>query len=279
MVKLGIDIGGTTIKGAKFDNMQIVAAFNAPTNGKDGREAIISSLYQVIDRLFSNDVTFIGISSAGNINNITGCCVYATDNLKGWTGINIKQLIESKYKVECKVENDAISALIGEVSLLNNATNVTMLTFGTGVGGASIVNGKIVRGNNFNGGRWGHVPLEIDGLDCNCGSKGCAEQYLSATALLKYARKFLPHLIDVKELFTLYRNDDVIARQILDRFAKYLNSLLRIINNSISPDVIILGGGVAQSKDVIAKLIDADIQNVIFAQLGDQAGIVGASIL
>jgi len=279
MIKLGIDIGGTTIKGGRFVNNILEKHSETPTNGNLGRKDILKALFKVIDDLYDKDVELIGVASAGNINNQTGECVYATDNLKGWTGINIKNEVNNRYAVECKVENDAIAALMAEASLLRNNNNVTMLTLGTGVGGASIVNNTIIRGNNFNGGRWGHVPLEINGIKCNCGNNGCSEQYLSATALYKYAKKSIPDLKDCKELFDMFRKVNNDAIKILERYAQYLNVLLKIINNALAPESLIIGGGLALSKDVLSKLIDKDINNVIFAKLKNKAGIYGASNL
>ena len=84
---LGIDIGGTTIKGALFDGAKILEEHSAPTCGGEGREAIVRQLFEVADSLQAEKASFIGVSSAGNIDPASGRCVYATDNLKGWTAI------------------------------------------------------------------------------------------------------------------------------------------------------------------------------------------------
>ena len=97
--------------------------------------------------------------------------------------------MEERYSVACRADNDAVCALIGELSLREAPKDVTLLTFGTGVGGASLINGKIVRGRRFDAARWGHFSLHPGGRVCNCGKRGCAEQYLSATALLRAGRE------------------------------------------------------------------------------------------
>ena len=146
MLKIGIDIGGTTIKGALFDGAKILEEHSAPTCGGEGREAIVRQLFEVADSLQAEKASFIGVSSAGNIDPASGRCVYATDNLKGWTGTEIVREMEERYSVACRADNDAVCALIGELSLREAPKDVTLLTFGTGVGGASLINGTIVRG-------------------------------------------------------------------------------------------------------------------------------------
>ena len=191
MLKCGIDIGGTTIKGALFEgaNPAPVRELSVPTRGREGREAILGQLFSLLDALCKKDVGFIGISSAGNIDPETGRCVYATDNLTGWTGTEIARLVRERYSLPCKADNDAICALKGELAFYAGVKDATMITLGTGVGGASMVAGNIVRGRNFAGGRWGHLCLNPAGNRCNCGKVGCAETYLSATALMRESGK------------------------------------------------------------------------------------------
>lgn len=275
MKKIGIDIGGTTIKGALFEGENIIKECAVPTRGNEGREAIFSALFCAIDELFSKDVTLIGISSAGNIDPATGKCVYATDNLLGWTGADIRGTVEKKYGVCCKVDNDAVCALKGELRFLPDLKDVTMLTFGTGVGGASLVCGNILRGKAFDAARWGHVCIEPNGRACNCGRVGCAETYLSATALLKEGKKKIPALTSCKELFERYAAGEHAAQAVLKEFGVYLNLLLGIIRTALSPEKIILGGGVAQSEEILKELIE-NKTDIAFARLGNRAGVYGA---
>lgn len=275
MKKIGIDIGGTTIKGALFEDENIIKECAVPTRGKEGREAIFSALLSAIDELFSKEVKGIGISSAGNIDPATGKCVYATDNLLGWTGADIRGTVEKKYRVPCKVDNDAVCALKGELLFLPGFKDVTMLTFGTGVGGASLVCGNILRGKKFDAARWGHVCLDLKGRACNCGRTGCAETYLSATALLAEGKKKIPGLQSCKELFERYAAGDDAAREVLKEFGVYLNGLLAIIRTALSPELILLGGGVAQSEEIFRELIE-NTTDIAFAKLGNRAGVYGA---
>lgn len=275
MKKIGIDIGGTTIKGALLDGDLILKEDALPTGGREGREAILSNLYDLIKRLFTPEVSFIGISSAGDIDPEWGVCVYATENLMGWTGTDIRGSVEKKFSVPCRVDNDAVCALKGELTFYPDLTDVTMITLGTGVGGASLIGNKIIRGKNFNAARWGHVCLEPNGEVCSCGRRGCAESILSASALLRDGQRIIPALTSCKELFQLYARGDGQAAEVLERFGFYLNLLLTDIRTAIAPELIILGGGVAASQDIILSFIE-DKTGISFARLGNRAGIYGA---
>ncbi len=278
-MKLGVDIGGTTVKGALLEGLNFIREREVPTRGREGREAIFTSLFSVIDALLEegNEVELLGVSSAGNIDPYRGVCVYATENLMGWTGVDLKGTLEARYHLPVQVDNDAICALKGELLFYPHAKDVTMLTFGTGVGGASLRGGEIVRGKLFDGARWGHVTLAEGGRRCSCGRLGCAESYLSATALLSRGREKLPALKSAKELFELYVAGEPAAKEALLEFGGYLNSLLELIRAEMRPEYILLGGGMAQSEEIFLSLIQ-NKSDVAFARLKNRAGIVGACL-
>ena len=276
MKKIGVDLGGTAIKGALLDgDNNVIKSLSVPTRGKEGRDAIFEALFSLIDPLMEEGVSLIGISSAGNIDPERGVCVYATDNLTGWTGADIRGTVERRYKIPCRADNDAVCALKGELTFYPNIKNATMLTFGTGVGGASLVHGQILRGGNFDAARWGHLVIEPNGRACNCGKAGCAESYLSATALVKRGRESIPNLEDCKQLFLLAQEGNQAATKVLAEFGFYLNLLLNNIRTALAPERLILGGGVAKSQDAFWKLLTKK-DDVCFAKLGDLAGVYGA---
>jgi glucokinase len=173
------------------------------------------------------------------------------------------------------VENDAIGALYGEMSMIKEKKNVTMLTFGTGVGGASVINGVLSRSNET---AWGHVVMIPDGLPCICGKKGCSEMYLSANALLKMAKESIPNLNSTVELDRLFLAHDPRAEAVMKRYSEWLNLFLHQIEDKVHPSLIILGGGLMNAK-MMKSLISLPKERYAFAQLGNQAGIVGASSL
>lgn len=276
-MKIGIDIGGTSVKGILLKDNEILKEYSLPTHGGEGREAIIGSAFGVIDKLICDEVTIIGVSSAGNIDPINGRCVYATDNLKGWTGFNIKEAVESRYTLPCLVDNDAVCALKAELCNYPSVKSAVMVTFGTGIGGAVLSGGKIVRGQHYDGGRLGHSVLVPNGLSCNCGKQGCAEVYLSCTALRKRALKNCKDIVGVKELIELYKKGDKFVNDIFNEFSFYLNVFLDNIRTFISPEVIILGGGLANDSETLMSFI-SDRKDVRIAKYGNNAGAIGSLI-
>lgn len=275
-MRIGIDLGGTTIKGIRFTEAgEPEAEYTVPTPAKEGRGAIFSALFTTIDALWTDGVELIGVSSAGNIDPASGTCVYATDNLMGWTGANIVKELKERYHVRVLVDNDAVCALKGELKFHPDVKNVTMLTFGTGVGGASLVNGEILRGKRFDAARWGHVVLVPNGIPCNCGKRGCAEGYLSATALIRQAQAKLSGISNAKQIFERFLSGEGAAREVLEEFGFYLNVLLDNIRTALAPELIILGGGVAQSEEIVRGLLSRG-DDIAFARLGTLAGAYGA---
>ncbi len=276
MIKIGIDIGGTTIKGVLLKDEKIIKEFSNPTYGNVGRDAISQSMFKVIDELYCQGVELIGISSAGNIDPTTGVCVYATDNLKGFTGYDIKSAVEEKYRVKTMVDNDAVCALKAEMAGYDSQ-NVVMITFGTGIGCGVLSGGKIIRGKNFDGGRLGHMILVPNGRPCNCGKKGCAESYLSCTAIAVRCAEEFEKNVGVKEVFRLYERGDKTAIKILKEFSFYLNVFLDNVRTAYAPDVIILGGGLCKDSEILLGLIDKK-DDIKFAEYGNNAGALGSLI-
>lgn len=274
MKVIGLDIGGTKVKAGLFINGKLVNTQSLPVIKSTGREGLFRTIYETINLLGSKDFDHIGVVSAGNIDIEKGVCLLSV-NINGWTGAPIKKTLEDKYHVPVYVDNDAIGAVIGELSFLEHPQNVTILTFGTGVGGASLINGKINRDKYS---EWGHHELIHDGRPCSCGKKGCAEQYLSATALLKDANKIMavPNTII---LMDRYSKGNKKAIEVIEQYCAWLNAFIDIIYNEVKPDTIILGGGLMNAKEVFAHYLTPHKCVVSFAKASNNAGIIGASLL
>jgi len=271
---IGIDLGGTRVKAGLFYDGYLKKSVKNPSNADVSREAIIEAIRKCIDELWEDGVEQIGIVSAGDIDYVHGVCTLSF-NLKGWTGCPIKAIFEEHYHVPVFVENDAIGALLGELTLLPHEANATMLTFGTGVGGASVIEGRLSRSEKTT---WGHVVLIPNGNLCVCGKKGCVESYLSAPALLKMAQETIPSLTSTAELDQLYRAGKSEAVAIAKHYGQYLNLLLEKIGNETHPDILILGGGLMAAK-MMRDIITIPKDHYVFAQLGNLAGVVGAASL
>ncbi|MCF6411569.1 ROK family protein [Pseudalkalibacillus salsuginis] len=287
MKAIGIDIGGTTIKGAIVDEKRkIHHQVTIQTNRSEGRNGILATLTTTIDQLLENETEImgIGIGTAGRVDVDRGKVIYSTANLPGWQGINLREFITNTYALPAFIDNDANAALAGEWWNRGEIyDSVTFLTLGTGVGGANMIRRKIFRGNLWNGGEWGHVILYPEGRACNCGNRGCIEQYLSGTALVKTANGQSGRTYtNGADLFEAFQAGDRKIQPIVER---YLDDLALVVYNlsvSIDPEAVIIGGGVIESKDqwwdvLIEKLTGKDVNlDVLPAALGNKAGMIGA---
>lgn len=291
---IAIDIGGTKTIGALFDETgKIIHEIRIPTMPKLGPEKLKESLFKVIDELLTiKKVDCISVGSAGRINIYTGEVFYASDNIPGWTNTKIKEIIEERYNIYCVVENDCKVAGYGEEwqGSARGLDNYVCLVLGTGVGGAVKCEGKMIHGSHFSAGELGHMILHPNGRDCNCGLKGCVEQYCSGTALVK----IFNDISDIKintgyEFFNLIDDKNEIAIKVLDGFVDDLSSIIITLYNCYDPEKVIIGGGLCDTRkywwdkletklnqSAIAKLFKPII---VPAELGNKAGIYGAAYL
>lgn len=286
MKHIGIDIGGTSIKGIVVDANSITAQTKVPTNISGGLESITKSIFQTIENLlpFADEKSGIGIGSAGDIDPFLGKVIYATDNLPGFTGFEIKKVVEEKFGRRVCVVNDAVAAFIGELAFgaAAGCKHAVMLTLGTGLGGGISVNGKILLGSNCQGARIGHFPLHPDGRPCTCGLSGCAEQYVSATGLIKTAHECGCKSSDCGEIFKLSSDGVPEYQKAVDIFLSDLSAVIRTVKCIFDPESIVLGGGLVELKqywwDALCEKLDLNCDKIICpATLGNMAGSMGAA--
>lgn len=291
MKVIGIDIGGTSIKGMVVDRTgRLFDQGKIETDAREGKDRIVANLLTLLDRLLARhaDVQGIGIGTAGRVDVRSGEVVYATDNLPGWQGTNLKAYLEDARSLPVFVDNDVNAALAGEVWLGagKDLDDVSMLTLGTGVGGANMVGGRLYRGARWNGGEFGHTILVPGGRPCNCGVRGCMEQYLSGTALVRLASEAAgKSYASGMEVLDDYVKGDPQVMDVMRRFAEHLAIAVNHLHLGLNPQAVILGGGLIDSKqlwwplllEAMADLkLDADVRP---AQLGNKAGAVGAAWL
>ncbi|MDO7906844.1 ROK family protein [Paenibacillus sp. JX-17] len=286
---IGIDLGGTSIKGIVADETgRILLQTRRPAEAARGREAILEQLGQLLAGLLEQApcAAAIGAASAGRINSESGEVVYATDNLPGWQGLQLRDWIEQRWGLPAAVDNDANAALLGEAwsGAGRGLQDVVMLTLGTGVGGANLMQGRLLRGARWSGGEWGHCVLVPGGTRCNCGRRGCAEQYVSGTALSRLARE-AGAPAEGRALFEAASRGEPAAAAVLGQYADALALLIGNIEVSLNPEVVILGGGVADSAPLWWRALEQALararvaQPVRPAQLGNGAGSLGAAWL
>ena len=307
MYCIGIDIGGMSIKAGVVDrDGNIVKKGKVVTDVAAGEHKIINDIGRLVLSLADpNDRDFvgIGIGCPGAINSSTGV-VDRAFNLN-WHKVALAEELARMINKPIKVSNDANVAALGETmfGVGRMYTDTVFLTLGTGVGGGIVLGGKLYEGNESKGAELGHMVLAVDGEPCSCGRKGCMEAYCSATALIRETKKamladkssamwkFSPSLeeVDGRTAFECSKQGDKAACAVVDYFVKYLGEGMLNFANIFRPQAIILGGGVcAQGYYLIYKLKDyckdrnygfADTPrfDILVAQLGNDAGIIGAA--
>lgn len=284
MKTAAVDIGGTAIKYALFNSCEIEIQGEIPSQGILGRDKVVANMLMALSGLGSFDM--IGISSAGQVDHRTGAISYATDNIPFYTGTPLKDIAEQHFSVKAVVENDVNAAAIGEAVFGGgkNKKNFLCLTYGTGIGGAIVSDGRIYRGSTGGAAEFGHILTHPGGHACTCGRNGCYEAYASTSALVSKAMELDHPLDNGKKIFEAFDKGEAAVISIVDSWIDEicygLISLVYIFN----PDTIILGGGV-MTRPYIQKSINARVTrfvmntfgnvNIIPATLGNTAGLYG----
>ena len=196
MYRAGIDLGGTNIKAAILDEQnQILAEGSIPTKVQRPYTEIIEDMAGIVKKLMKelsiteDQLTGVGIGSPGTIDAEAGIVAYS--NNFGWENVSLVDEMKKYFSCDIRISNDANCAALGEVKAgaARETRNTVLITLGTGVGGGVIIDGKIFEGAHAGGAELGHTNLIFGGELCTCGRKGCIEAYVSATALIRDARR------------------------------------------------------------------------------------------
>lgn len=284
---LAFDIGGTEIKYALCDeNFNLTQSSSIPTNAHEGGRRIIERVVEII-KTFDN-VDRIGVSTAGQVNSVKGEIIFATDSIPGYTGVKIKEIIETETGIPTAVENDVNSAAIGEAifGAAKGCPDFICLTYGTGIGGAIFINGELFTGSSFSAGEFGHFVTHAGGKDCTCGGKGCYEAYASTSALVRCVAEKTGQQMNGREIFASIDNPHIKAcvDEWIDEIVVGLKGLVYIFN----PTVIVAGGGVMSQEyitDEINKRLGNELMQsfrkvrVVKALMGNDANKLGAAYL
>ena len=300
----GVDLGGTSVKLAHFDeNGTMLAKWEIPTVTDNGGGRILPDIAAALDRYMAEcglnkaDVLGVGIGvpGAADANGVVPSC----DNLY-WGRVDVKGVLSCLTGLPVAVGNDANVAALGESwkGSGNNCENMVMVTLGTGVGGGVILGGKQLCGVHGAAGEIGHMVLEPKEQErCNCGKCGCAEQYCSATGVVRLAKRYLEvnneasvlravQQLTAKDIFDAAKAGDKSANAILEQFYDYIGQLLANICCVVDPEVIVLGGGVSKAGEVLLEGVRKAFERYSYhacrttrfalASLGNDAGVYGA---
>lgn len=284
---LAFDIGGTEIKYALCDeNFRLTEKNCIPTNAHEGGESIIQRVVEIIKSF--DGIDRVGISTAGQVNSLNGEIVYATDTIPGYTGVKIKKTVETETGIPTAVENDVNSAAIGEAvfGAGKDHSSFICLTYGTGIGGAIYLDGRLFTGSSFSAGEFGHIVTHADGRSCTCGGNGCYEAYASTSALVNNIKEKLGLNLNGREIFEKINNPEI--RQIVDTWIDEIVTGLKSLVYIFNPTLVIAGGGI-MNEEYITQEINTRLQKELMASfrkvevkkalMGNDANKLGAAYL
>lgn len=289
MKNLLFDIGGTSIKYGVCVDGRMNAHNETPTEAHLGGSHILEKLKSLISRQEGYDA--IGISTAGQVNSQYGSIIYANSNIPGYTGMELRRELEALFSVPVMVENDVNCAAMGEAAYGagRNFRDFLCLTYGTGVGGAIILNGSLYHGASFSAGEFGGIVTH-GSVNRSDGSgdvfAGCYERFASTSALVREAGRLDPSLDSGRAVFA--RLEEPPVREIVERWTDEVLLGLVTLIHIFNPSCVVLGGGV-MSQPFILQRLRAKLSQKIMpsfspvqllpAELGNLAGMLGANFL
>ena len=303
-IGIGLDLGGTSLKYVLGDSDgHILLEKKRPSQAKAKNSRILNLLNDSIAELIDAaqqkhlNAVVIGVGTPGSIDVEKGYLFGATPNFKYWKNVAIAEQIEDRFNLPVFVDNDANLMALAEARYGTGKgyKDLICLTIGTGIGGGIILGNKVYRGHYYGGSEIGHMSIRYDGIKCRCGGRGCLEKYASASAMIQYFqrknKKKLKidqnHRLSVRDIFKEYFNGNPAAEETIDRATYFLGRGIASLLNIFNPQMVILGGGVADAGRVyIDKVTETAFAfampnsrkkvKIVKARLGNKAGMIGA---
>lgn len=311
---IGIDLGGTNLKGVIInrdgDGRHLT---RIPTEAEQGGDHVMKNICTLVGSLIEKEgsteqIAGVGIGTPGFVSEEG--VVDGAENLPGWKGTRLYEPIKAQFELEAIGANDATVAALAEAryGAGKGVRNMVLLTIGTGIGGGIVVDHTLYTGTFGMAGELGHIIVETDGIQCNCGLKGCVERYSSATGHVTLAKKYAaettgvdvtpftrfvldtPDKVTSKTIYDYVEKNDPIALKVHETQCDMLGRLIGIICNAFSPDRIVLGGGVMKSGAIITNTVAKyaamncwpmvwEKCDLVEAKLSEDAGVLGAAAM
>ena len=312
MKYLGIDLGGINVAAAVVEEDGTILGRGRVATPRSGAEAVAAAMSEAVRQAVENtgctmaDIASVGIGAPGVIDPREGVVEY-------WSNLDfhhvpLVSMLEQRLGKSVCIENDANAAALGEYAAGagKGSTSMIAITLGTGVGGGAVLDGKLYTGFNYAGLEVGHFVVEYNGRLCTCGRRGCFETYASATALIKRTKELM--LINRESLiwqvvdgeidrveghtpFEAAARGDLLAKELVEEYQPYLACGITSLINIFQPEVFCVGGGVAGAGETLLGPVRAIVDRedyardsarrtiLTLAQLGNDAGIIGAALL
>jgi glucokinase len=296
---VGIDLGGSKLLVVRVEDGQVAARELFASAGED----LLVTAKAAIRELWTDDVVAIGAGIAGLVRYPEGVFVWGP-HVAG-SNIPVRRILEDEFAVPAHVDNDANMAALAELHLgaAVGRQDVLLVTLGTGIGGAVVANGDVYRGSSF-AGEWGHMLYQANGLQCDCGKRGCWETVASGPALARLGREFNSLNPDGQLARTLQDGNfsaetitsaadagDETARGLVSQVGAALGQGLCSLIAIFDPELIVVGGGLGSVGESLlgpARRVAADaihggshrpLPPIVVAELGPESGAIGAALL
>ncbi|MCD8350383.1 MAG: ROK family protein [Planctomycetaceae bacterium] len=305
---VGVELGGTNLRCAVIDEAdghKLVSRYETPTAAHEGCNAVVKRIGDGIIAAMKeagvgpDDVRAAGVGVPGPIDQLRGI-VHSTPNMPGWNMVPLADILQKATGLKTYVENDANCAGWGEyvAGAGRGVRHMMMVTLGTGIGGAIIIDGKLHIGRDGAAGELGHVCIIDGGLPCGCGARGCVEAYASATAVV---RRFIHYLDDgwhsplhekrdfltSYDIFTAAEAGDPVALRIVEETGHFLGVMASDVAELLNPERCVVSGGMIQAGENLFNAMrntcmtrnqhPGRTMEIIPAALGGNAGLIGAA--
>lgn len=306
---VGVDIGGTKVACVLADaEGNILARQWQPTRSGEGWQAVVQQLFEMTEKVLEGvllqQVRGIGISCGGPLDSRQGI-VYSPPNLPGWDAVPIKQLFEERFSLPTRLENDANATALAEhrFGAGRGTRNMVFMTWGTGIGGGLILDGRLYRGTNDLAGEIGHTTVLLDGPLCGCGKRGCLEALSSGPSIARCARELAnespeslvwqrvtPAEVTAQHVVEAALEGDTFARFILAEAATYMGIGIANVAQILNPERVVLGTIAVKAGDLVLEPLRRafavhawgrvrEVLQVVPAELGDRAQDLAAICL
>lgn len=258
------------------------------------------SIYSLLshEKISLNNIVGIGIGVHGLVDPIKGISIFAP--AFGWTNLSIKEIFEDEFNLDVYIDNDVRVMALGEKWFGHgkNINDFICINIGTGIGSGIYIDGSLYRGFSNGAGEIGHISLE-DSLICNCGNKGCLDKLASAQGIVRRFNELkeknmkterIECEFNSKKVFEYAVNKDYEATKVIQDTGVYIGKAISSAVNLLNPEMVVIGGGVANSWDLIYPTIKNEIScrslknnlkglKILRTKLGDEAGLIGAGTL
>jgi glucokinase len=298
----GVDVGGTKCLGVVLADGEVVREVRAAT--PTGADAVVATVVAVAAELQPYDRLGVGVPGLVTRRGV----LRAAPNLPGVFELDVQSQLEHRLDHPVIVENDATGAMLAEWRLgaARGARDAALVTLGTGIGAGFVVDGRLLLGANGFAGEPGHMVVDPNGPVCVCGQRGCWERYASGSGLAALAEQAVtdgrlttaaggrpdePESVRGEHVEAAARRGDEGALAVLERFAWWIALGLVNLTNLLDPEIIVIGGGVTGSLDLVLPSVDRHLRQLLYASahrpvphlapaaLGERAGAIGAALL